>query len=62
MDLANFLNHMGADIMGPGTDVIKVRGTRRLPGGTYSIIPDQNEAGTFMAPLAPPRRGGGPGG
>ena len=52
VDLANFLNSMGADIMGAGTDVIKVRGTRRLTGGTYSIIPDQIEAGTYMAAVA----------
>ena len=52
VDLANFLNSMGADIMGAGTDVIKVRGTRQLTGGTYSIIPDQIEAGTYMAAVA----------
>lgn len=49
VDLANFLNSMGADIMGAGTDVIKIRGVSRLHGGTYSIIPDQIEAGTYMA-------------
>lgn len=52
VDLANFLNSMGADIMGAGTDVIKVRGVDRLGGGTYSIIPDQIEAGTYMAAVA----------
>ena len=49
VDLANFLNSMGADIRGAGTDVIKVRGVSRLYGTTYSIIPDQIEAGTYMA-------------
>ena len=49
VDLANFLNSMGASIMGAGTDVIKVRGVDRLTGGNYSIIPDQIEAGTYMA-------------
>ena len=49
VDLANFLNSMGANIMGAGTDVIKVRGVDRLSGGSYSIIPDQIEAGTYMA-------------
>lgn len=49
VDLANFLNSMGANIMGAGTDVIKIRAVDRLPGGSYSIIPDQIEAGTFMA-------------
>lgn len=52
VDLANFLNSMGADIMGAGTDVIKVRGVERLAGGCYSIIPDQIEAGTYMAAVA----------
>ncbi|MEG0320899.1 MAG: UDP-N-acetylglucosamine 1-carboxyvinyltransferase [Oscillospiraceae bacterium] len=52
VDLANFLNSMGADIMGAGTDVIKVRGVARLGGGSYSIIPDQIEAGTYMAAVA----------
>ena len=52
VDLANFLNSMGADIMGAGTDVIKIRGVERLRGGTYSIIPDQIEAGTYMAAVA----------
>ncbi len=49
VDLANFLNSMGADIRGAGTDVIKIRGVDRLFGTTYSIIPDQIEAGTYMA-------------
>jgi len=52
VDLANFLNSMGANIMGAGTDVIKIRGVDRLRGGTYSIIPDQIEAGTYMAAVA----------
>ena len=52
VDLANFLNSMGADIMGAGTDVIKIRGVSRLKGGSYSIIPDQIEAGTYMTAVA----------
>lgn len=52
VDLANFLNSMGAQIMGAGTDVIKIKGVERLNGGTYSIIPDQIEAGTYMAAVA----------
>lgn len=52
VDLANFLNAMGAKISGAGTDVIKVRGVPRLGGGTYCIIPDQIEAGTYMAAVA----------
>lgn len=52
VDVANFLNSMGADIMGAGTDVIKIRGVERLSGGSYSIIPDQIEAGTYMAAVA----------
>lgn len=52
VDLANFLNSMGARISGAGTDVIKVRGVDRLRGGSYSIIPDQIEAGTYMAAVA----------
>ena len=52
VDLANFLNSMGADIRGAGTDVIKIRGVNRLRGGSYSIIPDQIEAGTYMAAAA----------
>ena len=49
VDLANFLNTMGADIRGAGTDVIKIRGTQYLHSAAYSIIPDQIEAGTYMA-------------
>ena len=52
VDLANFLNAMGADISGAGTDVIKIRGVEKLHGGEYSIIPDQIEAGTYMAAVA----------
>ncbi|MDF2838594.1 MAG: UDP-N-acetylglucosamine 1-carboxyvinyltransferase [Evtepia sp.] len=52
VDLANFLNSMGANIMGAGTDVIKIRGVERLSGGSYSIIPDQIEAGTYMAAVS----------
>lgn len=52
VDLANFLNSMGANIMGAGTDVIKIRGVERLHGGTYGIIPDQIEAGSYMAAVA----------
>lgn len=49
VDLANFLNSMGANIMGAGTGVIKIRGVKHLIGADYSIIPDQIEAGTYMA-------------
>ena len=52
VDLANFLNAMGADVKGAGTDVIKIHGVKKMHGGTYSIIPDQIEAGTFMAAVA----------
>ena len=52
VDLANFLNSMGAEITGAGTDVIKIRGVEKLHGGEYSIIPDQIEAGTYMAAVA----------
>ncbi len=52
VDVANFLNTLGADIRGAGTDVIKIRGVPRLHGGTYSIIPDQIEAGTYMVAAA----------
>ena len=48
VDLANFLNSMGANIKGAGTDVIRIRGVSRLHGTDYTIIPDQIEAGTFM--------------
>ena len=49
VDLANFLNTMGANISGAGTDTVKIRGVETLRGGTYAIIPDQIEAGTYMA-------------
>ena len=52
VDLANFLNTMGANIKGAGTDVIKIQGVESLHGTTYSIIPDQIEAGTYMAAVA----------
>ena len=52
VDLANFLNSMGADIRGAGTDTIKVNGVDKLHGGSYSIIPDQIEAGTYMVAAA----------
>lgn len=52
VDLANFLNAMGAKISGAGTDVIKVRGVPALHGGSYTIIPDQIEAGTYMVAAA----------
>ena len=52
VDVANFLNSMGANIRGAGTDTIKINGVERLHGGTYSIIPDQIEAGTYMMPVA----------
>ena len=49
VDIANFLNTMGADIRGAGTDSIKINGVKELKGGTsYSVVPDQIEAGTFM--------------
>ena len=52
VDLANFLNTMGARISGAGTDTVKIRGVEGLKGGTYAIIPDQIEAGTYMAAAA----------
>lgn len=52
VDLANFLNSMGADIMGAGTDVIKIRGVTKLHGTEYTVIPDQIEAGTYMIAAA----------
>lgn len=52
VDLANFLNSMGADIRGAGTDVIKIRGVEHLHGVTYATIPDQIEAGTYMVAAA----------
>ncbi|MCR5789694.1 MAG: UDP-N-acetylglucosamine 1-carboxyvinyltransferase [Lachnospiraceae bacterium] len=48
VDVANFLNSMGANIKGAGTDIIRIKGVEKLHGTTYSIIPDQIEAGTFM--------------
>lgn len=55
VDVANFLNAMGANIKGAGTDVIRIKGVNRLHGCTYSIIPDQIEAGTFMMVAAATR-------
>lgn len=52
VDLANFLNSMGADVRGAGTDVIKIRGVSQLHGCEYAIIPDQIEAGTYMVAAA----------
>jgi len=52
VDLANFLNTMGARISGAGTDTVKIRGVERLHGGSYAIIPDQIEAGTYLAAVA----------
>ena len=52
VDLANFLNSMGADVRGAGTDTIKINGVDALHGGTYTIIPDQIEAGTYMVAAA----------
>ena len=52
VDLANFLNTMGARISGAGTDTVKIKGVEKLQGGTYAIIPDQIEAGTYLAAVA----------
>ena len=52
VDVANFLNTMGADIRGAGTDVIKIRGVEKMHGATYTVVPDQIEAGTFMVAAA----------
>ena len=52
VDLANFLNSMGADVRGAGTDTIKINGVESLHGGSYTIIPDQIEAGTYMVAAA----------
>lgn len=52
VDLANFLNSMGADVRGAGTSVIRVYGAKKLTGGFYSIIPDQIEAGTYISAVA----------
>ncbi|MCL2013811.1 MAG: UDP-N-acetylglucosamine 1-carboxyvinyltransferase [Oscillospiraceae bacterium] len=55
VDLANFLNSIGAQIMGAGTDVIKIHGVERFTGATYSVIPDQIECGTYMVAAASTR-------
>ena len=55
VDVANFLNMMGANVKGAGTDVIRIQGGRRLHGCTYAVIPDQIEAGTFMIAAAATR-------
>ena len=55
VDVANFLNSMGANIKGAGTDIIRIRGVHKLHGTEYSIIPDQIEAGTFMCAAAATR-------
>ncbi|MBE6878720.1 MAG: UDP-N-acetylglucosamine 1-carboxyvinyltransferase [Ruminococcaceae bacterium] len=55
VDVANFLNIMGANVRGAGTDVIKIHGVKSMHGGIYSIIPDQIEAGTFMVAAAASR-------
>lgn len=52
VDVANFLNSMGADIKGAGTDVIRIKGVEKLKGCAYSVVPDQIEAGTFMIAAA----------
>ncbi len=52
VDLAGFLNAMGADVSGAGTDTITIRGVKAMHGGEYSLIPDQIEAGTYMAAAA----------
>lgn len=52
VDVANFLNSMGANIRGAGTDIIKIKGVKSLKGCSYSVIPDQIEAGTFMIAVA----------
>ncbi|OQB15253.1 MAG: UDP-N-acetylglucosamine 1-carboxyvinyltransferase 2 [Firmicutes bacterium ADurb.Bin193] len=52
VDVANFLNAMGANVKGAGTDIIKIKGVEKMTGGTYTIIPDQIEAGTFMIAAA----------
>ena len=55
VDVANFLNSMGANIKGAGTDVIRIKGVQKLHGSEYTIIPDQIEAGTFMVAAAATR-------
>ena len=52
VDLANFLNSMGADVRGAGTGTVKINGVEKLHGGSYAIIPDQIEAGTYMVAAA----------
>ncbi|OOB78130.1 MAG: UDP-N-acetylglucosamine 1-carboxyvinyltransferase [Epulopiscium sp. Nuni2H_MBin003] len=52
VDVANYLNMMGAEIKGAGTDVIRIKGVEKLHGGKYTIVPDQIEAGTFMIAAA----------
>ena len=52
VDIANFLNSMGADVKGAGTDVIRIKGVTQLKGCNYSVVPDQIEAGTFMVAAA----------
>ena len=52
VDLANFLNTMGARVSGAGTDTVKIKGVEKLQGGTYAIIPDQIEAGTYLVAVA----------
>lgn len=52
VDLANYLNSMGADVKGAGTDTIRIKGVKELKGCTYSVIPDQIEAGTYMIATA----------
>lgn len=55
VDVANFLNSMGASVSGAGTNTIKIRGVARLGGGSYTVIPDQIEAGTYMLAAAATR-------
>jgi UDP-N-acetylglucosamine 1-carboxyvinyltransferase len=52
VDVANFLNKMGANIRGAGTDTIRIRGVKKMHGASYSVIPDQIEAGTYMIAAA----------
>jgi UDP-N-acetylglucosamine 1-carboxyvinyltransferase len=52
VDIANFLNSMGADVKGAGTDIIRIKGVTQLKGCSYSVVPDQIEAGTFMVAAA----------
>ena len=55
VDVANFLNAMGANVKGAGTDVIRIKGVKELKGCNYSVVPDQIEAGTFMIAAAATR-------